>query len=92
MDLFGTRELQELLRVESTPCISLFAPMERVTALAHQNPVRFRNLLRQAQERLERSGVRPHTIEELLAPAQALLEDELFWLYQGDGLAVFAAP
>ncbi len=93
MDLFGQRELMELVDYGiEPPCLSLYLPMERVTSEAHQNPVRFRNALRRAHEELVRWGASPGVVHEMLAPFEELLEREVYWLYQSDGLAVFAAP
>ncbi len=93
MDLFGPRELLELLDFEiPPPCVSLYMPTERVTSDAHQNPIRFNNALRQAHEELLRWGASSAMVSHLLAPLHELLEREVFWLYQSDGLAVFVAP
>ncbi len=91
MDLFGQRELAELLAVQDDPpYLSLYLPMERITSASHQNPVRFRNALRRAHEELVRWGASPAQLHHLLAPLEELADREVFWLYQSDGLAVFA--
>jgi hypothetical protein len=55
-------------------------PTHRALSEAHQDPVRFKNLLRQLPE------------YEFLEPARALLHDDLFWMPKSAGLALFAAP
>jgi|LJSS01.1.fsa_nt_gb hypothetical protein len=93
MDLFGRRELLELIHYEGKrPCVSLYLPTERVTSEAHQNPVRFRNVLRRAHEELVQWGATPSQVHDILHPLEELAEREVYWLYQSDGLAVFAAP
>ncbi len=92
MDLLGQRELAELIIAQSEPpCVSIYIPTERVTSAAHQNPVRFRNALRRAHEELVRWGASPALVQQILAPLEELAEREVYWLYQSDGLAVFAA-
>jgi hypothetical protein len=56
-----------------------------------ENRVRFRNLLDEAEEELVEGGMRRPEAQALLSPARPLVEDELFWQRQSDGLAVFLA-
>jgi hypothetical protein len=56
-----------------------------------ENSVRFKNLLNRAEEQLVEGGMRRSEAEALLSPARSLVEDELFWQRQSDGLAVFLA-
>ncbi|MEN3026166.1 MAG: hypothetical protein ABDH31_00455 [Chlorobiota bacterium] len=93
MDLFGPRELTELVLSgePQLPRLSLYIPTERVTSEAHQNPVRFRNALRRAREELIAWGAAPSQVHHILSPLEELAEREVYWLYQSDGLAVFAA-
>jgi hypothetical protein len=58
---------------------------------AEEDPLRFRKLLVQAEERLAAHGLRPSEARELLSPLHALREDISFWPNQCDGLAVFLA-
>ena len=57
-----------------------------------QNPVRCKNLLRQAEARLLAVGLRSSDVQTLLAPVYRLLADYAFWQHQSDGLALFVAP
>jgi len=70
-------------------CVSIFMPTHRVGPETQQDPIRLKNLLAQAEERLLAAGLRTPEARQLLAPAHALLSDGLFWRYQSDGLAVF---
>jgi hypothetical protein len=90
MDLFTRADLRELLAEHERPCVSLFLPTHR--GGAEEDPIRFRKLLGQAEERLVEHGLRAPEVRQLLAPLHALLEDVSFWPNQGDGLAVFLAP
>jgi hypothetical protein len=56
-----------------------------------QSSVRFKNLLGQAEEQLVEVGMRRPEAQDLLSPAQALVEDGIFWQRQSDGLTVFLA-
>jgi hypothetical protein len=89
MDLLGKDELRVLMQIQEGWCISIFMPTHRVSPETKQDPIRFKNLLRQAQEQLTRGGLRPTETRKLLKSAKALIKDGLFWQYQSDGLAAF---
>jgi hypothetical protein len=84
--------LEKLIEEPQGLCVSIFLPTHRVGAQTQQDPIRLKNLLRQAQERLLTKGLRPPEAEKLLRPARELLDDSVFWQHQSDGLAVFLSP
>jgi len=91
MDLFTRNDLKTLLTAECpSPCISLFMPTHRGGAV--EDPIRWRNHLTAAEDRLVTAGWRAAYAKELLAPARRLLDDNVFWKNQCDGLAAFLAP
>lgn len=92
MHLLTKNDLNELIQVQGEWCVSFFMPTIRAGVEVQQNPIRFKNLLRTAENRLEKLGVRASEIEKFLRPAQALLSDPEIWRYAGDGLAVFLSP
>ena len=89
MDLLTRNELVALSETHGEWCVSLFLPTVRAGAETQQNPIRFRNLLRTAEERLMKAGLRKPDAENLLQPADALLNDADLWRHMSDGLAVF---
>jgi len=92
MDLISKQELATLLEGRGeTPHVSIFLPTVRAGAETQQNPIRFKNLLREAQGRLIEKGVEKDEAETMLKPARALVDDFDFWQHQEDGLAVFLA-
>ncbi len=80
---------QAFLDRHSGWCVSLFMPTHRAGWGMEQGPIRFKNLLREAEERLTAKGLRAPEVQELLKEAQRLLQDRGFWRRQSDGLAVF---
>jgi hypothetical protein len=50
MDLFNRADLRALLAEHKRPCVSVFMPAHR--GGAEEDPIRFRKLLGQAEERL----------------------------------------
>jgi len=89
MELLPQQELKELIERSSRYCISLYMPTFRAGAETQQNPIRMKNLLKEAGRLLEETGMRKPEIETLLAPGENLVGDRLFWQHQSDGLAVF---
>src|SRR5262245_46436178 len=89
MDLFTRQDLRGLLET-SSPCVSLYMPTTRGVAL--QDRKSWKNLVKDAQERLVARGQRSPEARDLLAPAQALLDDATFWRNVSEGLAGFLSP
>lgn len=85
-------EIRTLLDHRQGPCVSIYMPAVRAGAETQQNPIRFKNLLRDVAERLAGRGLRAPEIEALLEPARRLQGDDDFWQHQAEGLAVFLAP
>lgn len=90
MNLISQKEIQSLIQRTGGPCVSLFMPTVRVGD-TQQNPIRLKNLIRQAEVRLQDLGMRDIEAVELLEPARRLLDDQHFWERQSEGLAVFVA-
>lgn len=80
-----------LLAEHEAPCLSLYQPTHRQHPDNAQDPLRFRNLVKQLAASL-REKYPARDIPELLRPFEALAEDHDFWNHAGDGLAVLGAP
>lgn len=93
MDIFTGNDLQDIVSTQAELCISMYLPTRRRGGETQQNPIRFKNLLQKAEERLERDyDLTPADVAETLAPARALVDDTTFWQHQSDGLAAFLTP
>jgi hypothetical protein len=73
------------------PCLSLYQPTHRSHPANQQDPIRFRNLVKALEHSLLQEYPEVE-IASLLAPFEALANDEAHWNHTLDGLAVFAAP
>jgi hypothetical protein len=82
-------ELKILIQRREGPCVSIYMPTHRVFPETRQDPIRFKNLLREAEERLKAGGLQSQGAKKLLKQAKSLIRDGLFWQYQADGLAAF---
>jgi len=92
MNTLSKDELKRLAEEQAGLCVSIFMPAHRVGPETQQDPIRFRNLLRDAEERLIAEGLRVPDARKLLTPAQKLLADGFFWRHLSDGLALFLSP
>jgi len=70
-------------------CVSLFMPTHRAGRKMEQDPIRFKNLLREVEDRLVAKGLRSPEARAMLEAPRRLLLDTAFWQRQSDGLAMF---
>ncbi len=89
MNALSKEELTTLMQKRSDWCVSMFMPTYRTGVESQQNSIRLRNLVRQAEEELSKSGMRGQEAKDFLAPVQELVNNVLFWRNQSDGLALF---
>jgi len=73
------------------PAVSIFMPTHSAGPAIKQDPIRFGNLLSEAETDLQGMGLQRTDIQQILAPALELKERSAFWQHQRDGLALFAA-
>lgn len=86
-----TNDFAAALADAQPPCLSLYQPTHRSHPANQQDPIRFRNLVKALEHSLLQQYPQAE-ITSLLAPFEALANDEAHWNHTLDGLAVFAAP
>ncbi|MFG0334552.1 MAG: hypothetical protein ACF8TS_14445 [Maioricimonas sp. JB049] len=91
MDVLTRAQLLELASNQQGPHVSLYQKTFRSAPDSHQNPIRLKNLLTEASNQLESLDYDARDIKPLLRPASDLLDQDLFWTHQADGLAIFLA-
>jgi hypothetical protein len=84
IDIPAKSELLALAQVTDASCVSIYMPTHPVGPEIRQDPIRLRNLLKQAAAQMQDAA--------LLAPLEALVEEEPFWQSGASGLALFVAP
>lgn len=91
MAILNNQALSELMEDrEPGPHVSIFMPTYRAGGQAKQNEIRFKNLLKQARNHLNNMpSLSTEDVDQLLKPAEDLLDDYDFWQSQLDGLALF---
>lgn len=83
--------LAELTSDQQPPCLSLYQPTHRHRPENQQDPIRFRNLVKELEASL-RQKYPDAEIQLLLKPFADLAEDHDFWEHTLDGLAVLGGP
>lgn len=92
MDLITRDDLREWLDYRGQSCVSIYMPLHRAGPETQQDPIRLKNLLRDAEDRLLASGIRTPDVRALLAPATQLTLGSRFWTHGQTGLAVLIGP
>ena len=82
-------QLEALLNAPKALSISIYLPTERKGAETQQNPIRFKNLVRDIEKQLVEKGLEKPEVAEMLEPLRRMVDDHEFWQHQEDGLAVF---
>ena len=73
-------------------CVSLYLKTTPLTQEVNASRIEMGNLLRDAQKQLEEAGFDKRRLASLLEQFDDLLDDEEFWRFQANSLAVFATP
>jgi hypothetical protein len=86
-----SESLAELVSNGRPPCLSLYQPTHRSHPRNQQDPIRFRNLVKDLEVSLRQAYPADET-RRLLRPFEDLAQDREFWTHTLDGLAVMGGP
>ncbi len=93
MEHLSKNDIELLLgKGKGKPCISIYMPTMKGRERAKENSTRFKNLLNEAGQYLERIDTNSSELKELTEPAKKLISDSYFWANQSEGLAYFISP
>ncbi len=79
MELFSHESLKKLMKKQKGVCVSIFMPTHPTPAESQANQIRFKNLLREAEQALITMKIPKQNISNFLEPANNLLREILFW-------------
>jgi hypothetical protein len=92
VDVLSRRDLEDLLKERKPPCVSIYMPAHQGATQVDEDPLRLKNLLKEAESSLEAMGYAGRDLAAVLGPPRTrILRDTMFWKYQGKGLALFLA-
>ncbi len=89
MDILTRKKFEELINVESEFCVSIYIPTYRMGVDIKQNPIRFKQQIREAEDKLFSIGLDKAEVGKILRPASNLVDETIFWQNQTEGLALF---
>jgi len=89
MDTICLDDVKSIIKKNEGAHVSIFMPTHHRGGADQQDPIRLRNLLRTAEEKLSARGMRLAEARTMLKPSDNLITDNLFWRQQSDGLALF---
>jgi hypothetical protein len=87
--MFALPDLIALVDAAPAPGVSIFLPTHVLGRETRQDPIRLKNLLGEAEEKLTARGLSSAEAQAMLAPAAALVDDHEYWQHQSHGLALF---
>ena len=90
MDALERDYTSVLLANHEPPCLSLYQPTHRAHPEKQQDPIRFRNLVRELETSLQQRYTGRESAP-VLRPFHDMAEDAAFWNHALDGVAAFAA-
>jgi hypothetical protein len=88
MDHLTRDDLKTLLTPQDDLHVSIYMPTYRAGGDTQQNPIRFKNLLREAEARLLAIPLTPDVVDALLEPLRPYTDDYAFWQHQSDGFVL----
>ncbi|MEH1998080.1 MAG: hypothetical protein V7L00_04775 [Nostoc sp.] len=88
MQLISKEEIKTLIEQPKGNCVSIYMPTHPAGPEVRQNPIRFKNLVREAEARLIDAGLTQEDAIALLEKSQEIDTQE-FWEQIGQGLAIF---
>lgn len=78
-----------LLEKAKNPSVSIYLPTHVKGEEVKQDPIRFKNLLNKAEQKLQEHEVSQEVIDSMLEEPRKLLDQPMFWQHADKGLAVF---
>ncbi len=86
------QDLSSLNAHRADACVSIYLPTTPLTQDIEASRIAFRNQAKAAAQQLQDSGFDKRRLAALLAPLDDLAEDDEFWRFQANSLAVLATP
>lgn len=89
MSILTKKKFEQLINREEELCVSMYLPTYRMGADIRQNPIRFKQRIREAEDRLFDKGLSKSEVRSILEPASNLVDETIFWQNRTEGLAIF---
>jgi hypothetical protein len=90
--LLSEEDLQILLEESENPCVSIYMPTPELGREKRKHPIKLKNLLRKAEQKLQESNLKPSSVKDFMEPAQKLITDSDYWRTKSAAIGVFIKP
>lgn len=91
METVSLATVHALLEATEHPCVSIVVPAARGAYDQRQARIDLKNLVAQSRRDVSQY-LRPHQTDDLLAPAESLLDPEMSWPQGGGGIGMYLSP
>lgn len=92
IDLPSRSEIERLAAWRGAPAVSIYLRTTPLTEDAGKDRIELKNLLKTAVAQLEEAGTDKRQIWPIEEAVSALAEDDAFWAFQANSLAIFVTP
>src|SRR5690554_2629826 len=92
LDIPTRNEFSLLADQRADACISIYLKTTPVTENVQASRIELKNLIREAQTQLQEADFDKRRLASLLDGLNDLLDDDDFWRFQANSLAIFATP
>lgn len=92
VDIPTRNEFSLLADKRADACVSIYLKTTPVTQNTQASRIQMGNLIKEAQAQLEEAALDKRRLGALLDSLNDLLDDDEFWRFQANSLAVFATP
>lgn len=92
MNPINRAKAEALIDHESPYCLSIYMPCVRAGRDVRQNPILFKNLVKEAESRLRSQDISEAGLEAMMRPLQAFAADDELWAHVDHGLAWLSTP
>lgn len=89
MDIITKNVITELIKQSKGLSVSIYMPTYPTGREVKQNPIKLKNHIQKIEESLAECGKGAMEIEDFLSPMIDLVDDEIFWKEQSEGLVLF---
>lgn len=89
MKILDKENYEKLVNTEGDMCISIYFKTFKTGADIKQNPIRFKQRIREAEDKLYNMQLTKKDVEAILKPLSNLVGETKFWQNQEEALAVF---
>ena len=92
VDIPTRTDIEHLIAIRAPACVSIYLPTSPVTQHAQADRIELKNLARTALDQLREHGAAKHDVAAIEEALHDLVDDDEFWRFQANSLAVLATP